>query len=192
MGKVALFVAATGQNVGKTTTCLGLVSGLKKRFESVGFMKPVGQEHIETETGVHVDKDVVLFKSHFELKDSYEEMSPVLFPRGFTRDYLDGKVDHKDLVEKIGASYAAIAKRNEAFVVEGTGHTGVGSIVDLNNAQFAALLKCPVVLVASGGRGSAFDDLAHSHRPYPACLAHHHAAHGRWSRRSRFANIQHR
>lgn len=160
MGKVAFFVAATGQNVGKTTTCLGLVSGLKKRFQSVGFMKPVGQEHIETETGVHVDKDVVLFKSHFELKDSYEEMSPVLFPRGFTRDYLDGKVDHKDLVEKIGASYAAIAKRNEAFVVEGTGHTGVGSIVDLNNAQVAALLKCPVVLVASGGLGSSFDELA--------------------------------
>lgn len=155
----SFFVAATGQNVGKTTTCLGLVSGLKKRHKSVGFFKPVGQEHIETETGIHVDKDVVLFKSYFKLQDPYEEMSPVLFPRGFTRDYLDGKVDHEDLVGKILHSFKSLTKRNAMTVIEGTGHTGVGSIVDLNNAQVAALLKCPVILVASGGLGSSFDEL---------------------------------
>jgi phosphate acetyltransferase len=155
----SFFVAATGQNVGKTTTCLGLVSGLKKRHKSVGFIKPVGQEHIETETGIHVDKDVLLFKSYFKLQDPYEEMSPVLFPRGFTRDYLDGKVDHADLVEKIVHSHKSITARNAMTVIEGTGHTGVGSIVDLNNAQVAALLKCPLILVASGGLGSSFDEL---------------------------------
>lgn len=155
----SIFIAATGQNVGKTTTCLGLIAGLKKKYSSVGFFKPVGQEHIETETGLHVDKDVLLFKSTFQLQDPYEEMSPVLFPRGFTRDYLDGKVDHAHLVEKIVHSYQKITARNAMTVIEGTGHTGVGSIVDLNNAQVAALLKCPVILVASGGLGSSFDEL---------------------------------
>jgi len=159
----SFFVAATGQNVGKTTTCLGLLAGLKKRHPSVGFIKPVGQEHVETETGIHVDKDVVLFKTHFKLQDPYEEMSPVLFPRGFTRDYLDGKVDHQDLVAKIAHSFQSIASRHAMTVIEGTGHTGVGSIVDLNNAQIAALLKCPVILVASGGLGSSFDELALNH-----------------------------
>lgn len=159
----AIFVAATGQNVGKTTTCLGLLAGLKKRHKAVGFIKPVGQEYVETETGAHVDKDVVLFKSHFNLPDPYEEMSPVLFPRGFTRDYLDGKVDRKDLVEKISHSYKMITSRNDITVIEGTGHTGVGSIVDLNNAQVAAHLKCPVILVASGGLGSSFDELTLNH-----------------------------
>jgi hypothetical protein len=156
----SFFVAATGQNVGKTTTCLGLVSGLKKRIPSVGFMKPVGQEYVETETGAHVDKDVLLFKSHFDLQDPYEEMSPVLFPRGFTRDFLDGRVDQKDLVAKICRSFNSIRSRNEMTVIEGTGHTGVGSIVDLNNAQVAAHLKSPLILVASGGLGSSFDELA--------------------------------
>ncbi|MBI3508023.1 MAG: AAA family ATPase [Chlamydiia bacterium] len=154
------FIAATGQNIGKTTTCLGLMAGLIKRGLSVGFLKPIGQEYIETEFGVHVDKDVVLFKSHFQLNDPYEEMSPVLFPRGFTRDYLDGKIDHGHLVEKIEKAFRAIQTRYEAAVIEGTGHTGVGSIVDLNNAQVAAKLKCPMILVASGGLGSSFDDLA--------------------------------
>ena len=146
----ALFVAATGQNVGKTTTCLGLLAGLKKKFKSVGFMKPVGQEHIETETGVHVDKDVVLFKTHFKLHDPYEEMSPVLFPRGFTRDYLDGKIDRQDLIGKITDSFKKVTSRNGMTVIEGTGHTGVGSIVDLNNAQVASLLKCPLMDPGSG------------------------------------------
>lgn len=155
----SLFVAATGQNVGKTTTCIGLLAALKKRHKSVGFIKPVGQEYIETETGIHVDKDVLLFKSYFKLQDSYEEMSPVLFPRGFTRDYLDGKVDHQGLLGKIQTSFHAIAKRKAMTVIEGTGHTGVGSIVDLNNAQVAALLKSPIILVASGGLGSSFDEL---------------------------------
>lgn len=156
----ALFIAATGQNVGKTTTCLGLVSGLKKRYRSVGFLKPVGQEHVELDTGIHVDKDVVLFKTHFNLSDPYEEMSPVLFPQGFTRDYLDGKIAHKSLRDKISHSFSSLTKKHEATVIEGTGHTGVGSIVDLNNAQVAALLGCPLLLVAPGGLGSSFDELS--------------------------------
>lgn len=159
MTQRAFFVAATGQNVGKTTACLGLIAGLQERYDSVGFFKPVGQEHIELETGAHVDKDVVLFKSHFKLKESCEMMSPVLFPKGFTRDYLDGKVNHEDLIKKISNSFSSVAQNNQITVIEGTGHMGVGSIVDLNNAQVAALLKCPVLLIASGGLGKSFDEL---------------------------------
>lgn len=44
--------------------------------------------------------------------------------------------------------------------MEGTGHTGVGSIVDVNNARVAAELGIDMVLIANGGIGSAFDDLA--------------------------------
>lgn len=160
MTKRSFFIAATGQNVGKTTTCLGLIAGLKKRKFSVGFMKPVGQEHVETPEGIRIDKDVLLFQSRFDLKDALEEMSPVLLPRGFTRDYLDGKVDHKKLVAKIETSFRSLTDRHAITVLEGTGHTGVGSIVDLNNAQVAALLKIPVILIASGGLGSCFDELA--------------------------------
>ncbi len=76
----SFFVASTGQHVGKTTTCLGLFSGLKKRLHSVGYMKPVGQESVESEDGFLVDKDVLLFKDHFHLKSADEDMSPSSFP----------------------------------------------------------------------------------------------------------------
>jgi phosphate acetyltransferase len=160
MKKKGLFVASTGQHVGKTTACLGLLSGLKKEIPKVGFMKPVGQEHVETESGLSVDKDVILFKEHFALEDAYEDMSPVLFPSGFTRHYLEGKIDEKHLAKKIKLAYQTISSANDFTLIEGTGHTGVGSIVNLNNAQVAALLGLPIVLVARGGLGSAFDELA--------------------------------
>lgn len=153
------FVASTGQNVGKTTTCLGLVAGLHKRKIKAGFMKPVGQEHLEVGNGEFVDKDVVLFKEHFKLKDAYENMSPVLIPPGFTKDFLDHKIHSHDLKVKIETSYDKLRKKNDFMVVEGTGHVGVGSIIQLNNAQVAQLLHLPVILIASGGLGSSFDEL---------------------------------
>lgn len=45
-------------------------------------------------------------------------------------------------------------------MVEGTGHCGVGSIVNLDNARVASILGLSMVLVVNGGLGSAFDDLA--------------------------------
>jgi len=161
MSKVkGFFVAATGQHVGKTTTCLGLMSGLLKRHKKVGFVKPIGQEHVETETGIRVDKDVLLFQDHFKLKDEFPLMSPVLFPRGFTRDFLDGKVSENSIKESIETAYKAISERNKCVVVEGTGHVGVGSIVNFSNAKVAAMLKLPLIIIASGGLGSSFDALA--------------------------------
>ncbi len=123
-------------------------------------MKPIGQEHVETENNQHVDKDVVLFRNHFHLKDSYEDMSPILFPKGFTRDYLDGKISHIDMTKKISSCFSRITANNQITIVEGTGHTAVGSIVNLNNAQVAALLGIDILLIVSGGLGSSFDELA--------------------------------
>jgi dethiobiotin synthase len=160
MRHVPLFIAATGQNVGKTTCCLGLVAAFRERYSSVGFIKPVGQESVEDKTGIHVDKDVLLFRSFFALDDPVEIMSPVLFPKGFTRDFLDGRVHKNELTLKIRSAYDQLYKRHPMMIIEGTGHIGVGSIVDLNNAQVAALLNVPMILVASGGLGSAFDALS--------------------------------
>lgn len=87
-------------------------------------------------------------------------MSPVIFPRGFTRDYLDGRTTSSELMHSIQTSVRALAAQSDFVVCEGTGHTGVGSICDLNNAQVARALGLDVVLVALGGLGSSFDELA--------------------------------
>ncbi|MBI5274058.1 MAG: AAA family ATPase [Chlamydiales bacterium] len=156
----SIFVASTGQNIGKTTCSLGIYSGLSKRFSSVGFIKPVGQQHVEISPGVFVDKDVALFQDQFHILDDPSLMSPVLFPRGFTKDFLDGKVSQYELIHKIHSSYAHLSKFHDAMLIEGTGHVGVGSIVGLNNAKVASLLNVQMILIVAGGLGSAFDSLA--------------------------------
>lgn len=155
-----IFIAATGQNVGKTTLCLGILSGLKKRKGSVGFLKPVGQMHATAADGSQADKDVILFKDHFHLQSSYISMSPVICPSGFTRDFLDHKVTEEALLDKILLSYKELRKKNDYVLVEGTGHIGVGSVFHLSNAKVAKALEMDVVIIATGGLGSAVDELA--------------------------------
>ena len=158
--KNALFIAATGQNVGKTTLCLGILANLQKRFESVGFIKPVGQQHERVQGNIKVDKDVVLFKKHFGLPADWEDMSPVIIPAGFTRDFLDKKISEELLQKKIIHSFQKIYSQNVFTLVEGTGHVGVGSIINMNNARVASELGLDIVIIASGGLGSAYDELA--------------------------------
>lgn len=157
MKKPAIFLAATNQNEGKTTSCLGIFSGLQKRFNSVGFIKPVGQEHVKSEGNVLIDKDVFLFKNYFQLPGSYEAMSPIIFTKGYTKTLIDHPKPGKELDLKIQTAFETLEKDNECLLVEGTGHMGVGSIAGVNNARVAALLGLDVILVTSAGIGSAFD-----------------------------------
>jgi len=160
MRRKAIFIGATGQNVGKTTICLGLIAGLKKTFPKLGFMKPVGQQHELVEGRLLVDKDVVLFKEYFHLPQRYEDMSPVIFPSGFTREFLDGKVEEKALYKRVFTSFETIQRKSDFTIVEGTGHLGVGSIANLSNAQVASTLGLEMVIIVEGGVGKAYDELA--------------------------------
>ena len=54
-----VFIAATRQNDGKTTTSLGLLSALQKRYPRIGYIKPVGQRFVEIEEQ-KIDEDTVL------------------------------------------------------------------------------------------------------------------------------------
>ncbi len=163
-----LFIASTGQHVGKTTTALGIFALLKQIYPRIGFMKPVGQQHVLLESAVRVDKDVALFKDHFDIDVAPTLMSPVLFSKGFTRDYLDGKALCCELEKDIQNAFAKQSD-NDVILVEGTGHMGVGSIAHLNNAKVASMLALPVIIVVSGGLGSAFDSIALN---YALCREH--------------------
>lgn len=164
MKKAAVYVAATRQHVGKTSTCIGILHGLTSRIDDIGFLKPVGQESVLVEsnsTPLRVDKDVAVAKEIFHLdKCNYADMSPVVIPPGYTRDFLDGKITLESQLSKIRGCFDRITAENDYTIVEGTGHTGVGSIVDVNNARVAAELGIDMILIANGGIGSAFDDLA--------------------------------
>jgi BioD-like phosphotransacetylase family protein len=151
-----LYLAATGQNRGKTTAALGLLDGFLARGLRTGFMKPVGQRTV-IEAGEPADEDAVLMKTVFGLPESYRAMSPVHIPRGFTKAYIAGDVV-EDLGARIRAAHAVFAG-HDVVMIEGTGHAGVGAVIGLSNATVAAMLGAPAVIVSEGGVGRPIDEI---------------------------------
>src|SRR5438067_464031 len=153
-----VFVAATQQNDGKTTTSLGLFAALRKRLGRIGFIKPVGQRFVEVE-GKRIDEDSVLIDRTFGVATPLEAMSPIAVEPDFTRRYIE-RANNEFLTTRIQRSFDRAAWEKEFVIIEGTGHAGVGSCFDLSNARVASLLQSKVLLVTRGGIGRSIDEVA--------------------------------
>lgn len=153
-----IFIAATEQNVGKTTTSLGLYGALRKRFGPIGFIKPVGQRFIDVE-GKRIDEDSVLIRDTFGTQIPIEDMSPIAVEPDFTRRYIE-RSNSEQLVRRIRHSFDRASWEKNFAIIEGTGHAGVGSVFDLSNARVARLLQSKVILVTPGGIGRPIDEAA--------------------------------
>lgn len=150
-------------------------------YESHNYSELKGEDDEQEGQYVIIDKDVKLIRDHFQLNHlHYADMSPILIPRGYTKSYLDGEIDHAGQLADIRRAYLNIVRSTSTScnnlnamadrgregstassitICEGTGHAGVGSVVGAGNARVAAELGADVVLVANGGLGRAFDEL---------------------------------
>lgn len=157
-----IFVSATRQHIGKTTVSLSLVNSFNKIFNTVGYIKPVGQNHI-IENNIKIDKDVALFRRFFDLTHcNYSDMSPIIVDNNYTRYFIDRNVQDnilEDQKQKIVKSFTSISSKSDFTVVEGTGHNGVGSVIGLSNPAVASLLDLDILLVVNGGIGKSIDEL---------------------------------
>jgi BioD-like phosphotransacetylase family protein len=153
-----VFIAATRQNDGKTTTSLGLIAALQEHFPRIGYIKPVGQRFVEIEEQ-KIDEDTVLMDSVFRLNCPLVDMSPIAVEPDFTRKYLQSS-NNEALVKKIQKAFDRVAWEKEFVLCEGSGHAGVGSVFDLSNAQVAKILGAKVIIVTQGGIGKPIDEVA--------------------------------
>lgn len=153
-----VFIAATRQNDGKTTTSLGLLSVLQKRYPRIGYIKPVGQRFVEV-AEQKIDEDTILMDSVYGLNCPLVDMSPIAVEPDFTRKYLQSS-NREALVKKIEKAFDRVAWEKDFVLCEGSGHAGVGSVFDLSNAQVAKVLKAKVVIVSRGGIGKPIDEVA--------------------------------
>lgn len=153
-----VFIAATRQNDGKTTTSLGLLSALQQIYPRIGYIKPVGQRFIEIEEQ-KIDEDTVLMDRVFRLNCPLVDMSPIAVEPDFTRKYLQSS-NNEALIKKIQKAFDRVAWEKDFVLCEGSGHAGVGSVFDLSNAQVAKILKAKVIIVTRGGIGKPIDEVA--------------------------------
>ena len=153
-----VFIAATRQNDGKTTTSLGLLAALQDHYGRVGYIKPVGQRFVEIAEH-KIDEDTVLMDSVYQLNCPLVDMSPIAVEPDFTRKYL-ANANYDALVRKIQKAFDRVAWEKDFVLCEGSGHAGVGSVFDLSNAQVAKLLGAKVIIVTRGGIGKPIDEVA--------------------------------
>jgi len=152
-----LYIAATSQHVGKTTSTLGLVYALRKMGNDVGYCKPVGQEFVDLGS-LRADKDALLFSTFMDFQLDASVHSPVILGQGATSNFLEHP-DRYNYAGDIRHASGILEANHETIVYEGTGHPGVGSVVNLSNADVAKMLGAKVIMVVKGGIGNTIDRL---------------------------------
>lgn len=151
-----IFIAAIDKNSGKSTTSIALMHLAMKKYGRVGYIKPFGGQTVLFQKRV-VDKDAALIAQVFGMTKDLKYMSPVVLTPETTHKVVDGKISPADLQERIVSACAELEKRYDFIIVEGSGHPGVGSVMQISNARIASLLNAPVLLVTGGGLGNVVD-----------------------------------
>ncbi len=153
-----IFIAATGQQCGKTTTSIALLHMARKKYRRVGFMKPLGPKPTMFR-GRWVDQDAALLARIYDLKDDLDYMSPVVLKPNSTRQILDRRISADDLEGQVLQAARELERRCDLLIIEGAGHSGVGSVIGLNNARMARLLDAPILMVTDAGIGRVIDNV---------------------------------
>jgi len=137
---------------------IGLYKALRDKKLKTTFMKPVGQQYVNVKN-MHIDKDSFLISKVFRSGRNLKDMSPITIGRGYTEQYIL-KPHKQKLKEKIESAFKRVIKGQDAIIVEGTGHAGVGSVIDFSNADVAHLLGSKVIIICGGGIGKSIDEIA--------------------------------
>ena len=153
-----IFVAATGQNCGKTTVSLSLLHLARRKYRKVGFIKPIGPKPASL-GGLAMDKDAALMAQVYGLEADKAYMSPLVLKPGDTKRVLDGELVKEDLEKKILDAIDYLDSKCEFLIVEGAGHSGVGSVLGMSNARLASMVDAPVMMVTGGGVGNVVDSV---------------------------------
>ena len=152
-----IFLSSIHENAGKTAVSLGLYKILKERKIKTAFIKPIGQKVVHV-GDVDIDKDSYLMGEVFRTGKRFREMSPVTIGRGYTEKYIFNP-DKSRHERAILEAFQTLRKGKEAIIVEGTGHAGVGSVIDFSNADVAKLLGSKVIIISEGGIGKSIDEI---------------------------------
>jgi len=152
-----VYISSIYQNAGKTTVALGLYKLFVEKKFKTAFLKPVGQKTVPIGK-YNIDKDSYLIGEVYHCRRKLPEMSPVTIGPGYTQKYIFTP-QPGILRDRIMSSFNKLIRGEDTIIIEGTGHAGVGSVVDLSNADVAKMLGSKVIIVSEGGVGRAIDEI---------------------------------
>ncbi|EXS30169.1 phosphate acetyltransferase [Acinetobacter sp. 742879] len=132
-----ILLIPTGEGVGLTSACLGMIYALDCNGIKAGFLKPFSQEDQE-----HLDRTTSLFGHLFQSKTvqsiSHEKLTQLIAA---------GEVD--ELLEEAVSLHRSVAADHDVIIVEGLLPNGQDHFASELNASLAQALDAEVVLVST-------------------------------------------
>ncbi|WP_461210445.1 phosphate acetyltransferase [Desulfocurvus sp. DL9XJH121] len=145
----SLYITATQSRSGKSAVALGIMQMLLGNLRNVAFFRPIINDNV----GGGQDHDINLILSHFKLDVPYEDTYAVTLSQA--RELINAG-QHALLLENILNKYKALEANYDFVLCEGSDFLGKDPAFEFDiNADIAANLGAPVLLVASGtGKGT--------------------------------------
>jgi len=139
-----LYIIATEARSGKSAISLGVMQLLLKDFQRVAFFRPI----ISGSAQGKKDHDINLILSQFYLNMRYEDT--FVYTLDQARDMINqGK--NAVLLENVLNKFKELEASYDFILCEGTDFFGTDATFEFDiNAEIAANLGCPVILVANG------------------------------------------
>lgn len=148
----ALYITGTGANTGKSAIALGAMQMLTRSMQKVGIFRPIINEPQMDDK----DPDINLLLQHFKLGMDYLDTFAYTLSEAKA---IINQGSRNLLIENIIQKYKKIVAAHDFTVVIGTDFLGKDPVYEFElNAEIAANLGCPVMLVTSG-EGEDYSDI---------------------------------
>ncbi len=124
----ALYVTSSQAGAGKTLVCAGLAKHLKGKGKKVGFFKPL----VAAIKKKPADSDTAFLKRILSLKESVEDLCPVIGRKG---------------ADKVNQAYDKVAKDKDVVIIEGVWRQRPGTKTAEASFEMAKALGAKVIIV---------------------------------------------
>ena len=145
-----LYITATEAKSGKSAIVLGMMQLLLRRVRKVAFFRPIITLPPDSK---QQDHDIELVLAQFGLDIPYEDT--YAYSLHDARNLINSG-QHEAMLDNIIKKYKYLESKCHFILCEGTDFTGNNPAFEFDlNAEIAANLGCPVLLVANGAGKSA-------------------------------------
>ena len=148
-----IFITGTDTGVGKTFFACGLAALLKKSGYRVGVMKPV-ETGCDEVKGKLVAQDAVALKGASGGELPLEQICPYRFREPLAPSVAAEREGARIDIDYLMSGYSEISATHDITIVEGAGGLLVPLLPSYTYADFAKVLKLPLIVVAANKLGA--------------------------------------
>ena len=147
-----IFITGTDTGVGKTLLAASLAAFLRDRGYRVGVMKPAETGCPESD-GTLIPQDALRLKEAAGCAEPIETICPYSFAEPLAPSIAAERSNRKIDVDLLLSTYGEISAKNDVTLVEGAGGLMAPLLPSYTYADFALVLKLPVLVVAANKLG---------------------------------------